>query len=139
MLQYHLGKEEKEKRLSRTLLNAPSGNAAKGNAAKAQDKPSQPKTDDETEKLLKANPGKVESRLMRKLEKLAKSLELSEERSDSVKEKLKSPQAASDYQELMRLQKELESEEEEQEKLLIRIMETEEELENVREIIGKKV
>lgn len=91
----------------------------------------------EYDKLLAVNPGKVESRLIRKLEKLEISLAESENTSDDLKEKIGSPESAVDYQKLMELQDLLGEQETLQEQILEEIMETEEELEEVRKMIKK--
>jgi len=83
------------------------------------------------EDLLTVNPGKLRSRLERKLEKLETGLSESEERSDKLKKDLELPETAADYQKLMDLQEKLNEEERIQEELLEQIMETEEELNSV--------
>lgn len=111
------------------------GNAsASANAVKA---PAEKKNDSK-EALLVSNPGKVESRLQRKLAKLEEELAASEEVMAGYQEEMAAPDAAADYNRLIRLQEQIGIEEEKQEGLLEQIMETEEELESVRKLINSK-
>ncbi|MDO4463538.1 MAG: ABC-F family ATP-binding cassette domain-containing protein [Bacillota bacterium] len=79
------------------------------------------------------NPGKMKSRLVKQLEKYEKQLADSEENTASLKMQLLDPALASDYQKLMELQKQIEEEEHKQETLLERMLETETDLEELRE------
>ncbi len=83
---------------------------------------------DEKNLLMKRNPGKLESRIKKKLEKAENELYASEERLTELKESLADPSGSSDYQKLMEIQQEIESEEEKQEALLTQMMQLEEEL-----------
>ena len=83
---------------------------------------------DEKNLLIKRNPGKLESRIKKKLEKAENELYASEERLTELKEALADPSRSSDYQKLMEIQQEIESEEEKQEALLTQMMQLEEEL-----------
>ena len=74
------------------------------------------------------NPGKIKSRLTRQLEKYENMLSESEERAAELKMKLMDPALASDYEKLMELQEQLDAEEQQQESLLERMLETETEL-----------
>ncbi len=77
------------------------------------------------------NPGKIKSRLVKQLEKYEKQLAESEEKSATLQLQLTDPALASDYQQLMELQNQLQEEEHRQETLLERMLETETELEEL--------
>ena len=74
------------------------------------------------------NPGKIKDRLTRQLAKYEKMLAESEEKAAELKMKLMDPALASDYEKLMELQEQLDAEEQQQESLLERMLETENEL-----------
>lgn len=74
------------------------------------------------------SPIKVKSRLKKQLEKYETQLEESEERASELKMQLLNPELATDYEKLMDLQKLLDEEDQKQESLLERMMETETEL-----------
>ena len=86
------------------------------------------KSDLATEKVRINNPGKIRSRLERKIEKLQQLLADSETRSDSLKQQIASPQLAADYEKLMELQAQLDAAEAEQEDLLMQILQAEDEM-----------
>ena len=85
----------------------------------------------EDKDLLK-NPGKVRSRLERKIEKLNQLMLDSEEHAAMLKQQLQDPDLATDYEKLMNLQEEINRLESEQEEYLTEIMEAEEELEMLK-------
>ena len=84
-----------------------------------------------SDKAVYNNPGKIRSRLERKIEKLQNSLAASEQQAKELKEKLADPSLATDYEQLMEIQSQLEQEEAGQEELLMQILEAEEELEQL--------
>ena len=71
------------------------------------------------------SPGKIRSRLTRQLEKYERLLSESEERMAELKLQMMDPALASDYEKLMELQNGLDAEEQTQESLLERMLETE--------------
>lgn len=90
---------------------------------------------DEREQLLSSNPGKLESRLKKKLAKLEEDLSRSDENLIKYKDEMNDPGKAADYSALISLQEKINAEEENQESLLEQIMQAEEELEEVRKVI----
>ena len=99
--------------------------AAAGHAASAGD--TAPSMNYRDQAALK-NPGKLRSRLQSRLEKLHAQLEESEQAANLLKESMSDPSLASDYEKLLALQSDLEKEEGLQEDLLMQILESEEEL-----------
>ena len=91
-----------------------------------------PVSQDVSDKKTYYNPGKIKSRLIKQLEKYEKQLQESEERTASLKIEMMAPELATDYHKLMELQSQLEKEETWQESLLEQIMETETELEELK-------
>ena len=91
-----------------------------------------PVSQDVSDKKAYYNPGKIKSRLIKQLEKYEKQLQESEERAASLKIEMMNPELATDYHKLMDLQSQLEKEETWQESLLEQIMETETELEELK-------
>ncbi len=79
------------------------------------------------------NPGKMKSRLTRQLEKYEEQLAVSEQKADELKLQLMDPALGSDYEKLMELQTQLDTEEHNQETLLERMMETESALQELEE------
>ncbi len=79
------------------------------------------------------NPGKVKSRLVKQLEKYERQLAESEERAAELKLQLMDPALATDYAKLMELQEQLDAEEHQQESLLERMLETETELQEIKD------
>lgn len=71
------------------------------------------------------SPGKIKSRLTRQLEKYERLLDESEQRAAELKLQMADPALASDYEKLMELQALLDTEEQNQESLLERMVETE--------------
>lgn len=91
-----------------------------------------PVLQDVSDKKTYYNPGKIKSRLIKQLEKYEKQLQESEEKAASLKIEMMAPELATDYHKLMELQSQLEKEEIWQESLLEQIMETETELEELK-------
>ncbi|MBQ7924713.1 MAG: ABC-F family ATP-binding cassette domain-containing protein [Lachnospiraceae bacterium] len=91
----------------------------------------EPTLQDVFDKKTYYNPGKIKSRLIKQLEKYENQLAESEERAASLQLQLMDPSLASDYQQLMELQNQLQEEEHRQETLLERMLETETELEEL--------
>ncbi|MCM1560178.1 MAG: ABC-F family ATP-binding cassette domain-containing protein [Butyrivibrio sp.] len=79
------------------------------------------------------NPGKVRSRLQNQLAKYERLLAESEEKLSELQLQILDPALASDYSKLMELQSAVEEEEKNQESLLERMVETETELEEMKE------
>ena len=79
------------------------------------------------------NPGKIRSRLQNQLEKYERLLSESENKMSELQMMLMNPELASDYPKLMEIQNEIDAEEKNQESLLERMLETETELEEMRE------
>uniref|UniRef100_UPI0026222A21 ABC-F family ATP-binding cassette domain-containing protein n=1 Tax=uncultured Acetatifactor sp. TaxID=1671927 RepID=UPI0026222A21 len=77
------------------------------------------------------SPGKIKSRLTRQREKYETQLAESEQRTAELKLQMMDPALASDYEKLMELQTLLDAEEENQESLLERLLETETALEEM--------
>ena len=100
-------------------------------AAQAQEKDVRkdtPTLSDVFDKKTYYNPGKIRSRLVKALEKYETQLAESEQKAAELKLQLMDPSLGTDYQKLMDLQKQLDAEEHNQETLLERMMEAEEEL-----------
>ncbi len=143
--QYNYGYEEylQEKAKSESVKNSLGGNAAPaGNSAGtggtvagglkrgAEDVPT---LQDVFDKKTYYNPGKVKSRLVKQLEKYERQLAESEERAAELKLQLMDPTLATDYAKLMELQEQLDAEEHQQESLLERMLETETELQEIKD------
>ncbi len=130
--------EEKQKRENLLRTDAEKRNAASSGSYKNgggnERKSSEPTLQDVFNKKEYYNPGKMKSRLLKQLEKYYKQLTESEEKVNELKLRLMDPALASDYQKLMELQTELETEEHQQESLLERILESETELEELQEV-----
>lgn len=90
--------------------------------------PKEPTIEDVFDKKSYYNPGKIKSRLSKQLEKYEAMLAESEKKATELKLQLMDPALACDYQRLMELQEQLEAQEHQQESLLERMLETEEEL-----------
>jgi ATP-binding cassette subfamily F protein 3 len=91
-----------------------------------------PVSQDVSDKKTYYNPGKIKSRLIKQLEKYEKQLQESEEKAASIKIEMMASELATDYHKLMEFQSQLEKEETWQESLLEQIMETEIELEELK-------
>lgn len=104
---------------------APPSGERKENAANMRNTPT---LKDVFDKQSYYNPGKMKSRLLKQLEKYEAMLAESEEKTAALQMQLLDPALASDYAKLMEVQEKLEAEEQKQESLLERLLETETEL-----------
>ena len=101
-----------------------------GNAGGAVRKPADvPTLDDVFDKKKYYNPGKILSRLKRQLEKYEEQLAESESRMSELQLEMMDPELSANYEQLMELQTKIDEENQAQESLLERMMETELELE----------
>ncbi|MDE6674912.1 MAG: ABC-F family ATP-binding cassette domain-containing protein [Acetatifactor sp.] len=150
--QYKMGYEEylerKQKEAdglvgSRVMGTAPENGSA-GNASPAsrsrdqaslteRDQASAPTLTDVFDKKTYYNPGKIRSRLKSQLEKYERQLSESEGRLAELQLQLMDPALGSDYSKLMEIQNAIDAEEQNQESLLERMLETETELEEMGE------
>ncbi|MEE1038869.1 MAG: ABC-F family ATP-binding cassette domain-containing protein [Eubacterium sp.] len=80
------------------------------------------------------NPGKIKDRLKRQLEKYGRQLEESEEKLAGLQLQYVDPEVSLDYTKLMEIQQQIEEEEQKQESLLERMLETETELEELEQL-----
>ena len=103
------------------------GNAG-GTVRKSADVPT---LDDVFDKKKYYNPGKILSRLKRQLEKYEEQLAESESRMSELQLEMMDPELSADYERLMELQTKIDEENQAQESLLERMMETELELEEM--------
>lgn len=122
--QYFCGYEEYLQEKSRVTAS-PQNSQPKRNSVQ------NPTIEDVFDKKTYYNPGKIRSRLTRQLEKYEAMLEESEKKAAELQLQLMDPALASDYQRLMELQGQLEAEEHQQESLLTRMLETENQLEEL--------
>ena len=103
-----------------------------GNAGGAVRKPADvPTLDDVFDKKKYYNPGKILSRLKRQLEKYEEQLAESESRMSELQLEMMDPELSANYERLMELQTKIDEENQAQESLLERMMETELELEEM--------
>ena len=103
-----------------------------GNAGGAVRKPADvPTLDDVFDKKKYYNPGKILSRLKRQLEKYEEQLAESESRMSELQLEMMDPELSANYEQLMELQTKIDEENQVQESLLERMMETELELEEM--------
>ena len=103
-----------------------------GNAGGAVRKPADvPTLDDVFDKKKYYNPGKILSRLKRQLEKYEEQLAESESRMSELQLEMMDPELSANYEQLMELQTKIDEENQAQESLLERMMETELELEEM--------
>lgn len=109
-------------------MTSGSGMAEKGASGGAV-----PTLSDVFDKKTYYNPGKVRSRLQNQLSKYERLLAESEEKLADLQMQLMDPALASDYPKLMEIQGAIEEEEKNQESLLERMVETETELEEMKE------
>lgn len=109
--------------MTAALSNPPSPAPAQKSTAK-----NAPTLDDVFDKKAYYNPGKIRSRLEKQLEKYERQLEESEQKSAELQLQLVDPALSTDFEKLMEIQKQLDTEEAQQESLLERILETETEL-----------
>lgn len=126
---------EKEKRQALTRgADASSGGArqqGKGAGDKAVSAKNGPTISDVFDKKTYYSPGKIKSRLTRQKDKYEGQLAESEQRVAELKLQMLDPALASDYEKLMELQVQLDAEEQNQESLLERLVETETALEEL--------
>ena len=90
-----------------------------------------PTLDDVFDKKKYYNPGKILSRLKRQLEKYEEQLAESESRMSELQLEMMDPELSANYERLMELQTKIDEENQAQESLLERMMETELELEEM--------
>ena len=90
-----------------------------------------PTLDDVFDKKKYYNPGKILSRLKRQLEKYEEQLAESESRMSELQLEMMDPELSANYEQLMELQTKIDEENQAQESLLERMMETELELEEM--------
>ena len=103
-----------------------------GNAGGDVRKPADvPTLDDVFDKKKYYNPGKILSRLKRQLEKYEEQLAESESRMSELQLEMMDPELSANYEQLMELQTKIDEENQVQESLLERMMETELELEEM--------
>lgn len=105
-----------------------SGMAGKGASGEVP-----PTLSDVFDKKTYYNPGKIRSRLQNQLAKYERLLAESEEKLSELQLQIMDPALASDYPKLMEIQGAIEAEEKNQESLLERMVETETELEEMKE------
>lgn len=129
---YDCGYEEYLERLEKEALKAQGAvpTAEKQPAGKASSA-KVPTLEDVFEKKTYYNPGKVLSRLKQQLAKYEKQLEESETRLAELQMQIMDPSLASDYTKLMELEEQRQKEEQNQESLLERMLETETQLEEM--------
>ena len=111
-----------------TGSGADSAGAANGKGRTLQ---SAPTIADVFDKKTYYSPGKIKSRLTRQREKYEAQIAESEQRAAELKLRMMDPALASDYEKLMELQTELDAQEQNQESLLERLLETETALEEL--------
>lgn len=107
-------------------MGSTSGTEGRGRARQGA-----PTLSDVFDKKIYYSPGKIKSRLTRQREKYETQLAESEQRAAELKLRMMDPALASDYEKLMELQTRLDAEEENQESLLERLLETETALEEM--------
>ena len=104
-----------------------------GMAGKGASGEEPPTLSDVFDKKTYYNPGKIRSRLQNQLAKYERLLAESEEKLSELQLQIMDPALASDYPKLMEIQGAIEAEEKNQESLLERMVETETELEEMKE------
>ena len=135
--QYNMNYEEYLNEKQREEAGLVGGINGKGNAAGVQAaKNDSPTLADVFDKKTYYNPGKIRSRLQNQLEKYERQLAESEKKQAELQMQLMDPALASDYPRLMEIQDGIDAEEKNQESLLERMLETETELEEMREELG---
>ena len=127
---YDCGYEEYLERLQKEELKQQQLNQAKEEAERNEKKSDKaPTLKDVFDKKTYYNPGKILSRLKQQMAKYEKQLEESEQRLADLQMQIMDPALASDYTKLMELEEQKQKEEQNQESLLERMLETETELE----------
>lgn len=131
---YDCGYEEYLERLQKEELKQQQLNQAKEEAERNEKKSDKaPTLKDVFDKKTYYNPGKILSRLKQQMAKYEKQLEESEQRLADLQMQIMNPALASDYTKLMGLEEQKQKEEQNQESLLERMLETETELEEMQE------
>lgn len=131
---YDCGYEEYLERLQKEELKQQQMNQAKEEAERNEKKSDKtPTLNDVFDKKTYYNPGKILSRLKQQMAKYEKQLEESEQRLADLQMQIMNPALASDYTKLMELEEQRQKEEQNQESLLERMLETETELEEMQE------
>ena len=131
---YDCGYEEYLERLQKEELKQQQLNLAKEEAERNEKKSDKaPTLNDVFDKKTYYNPGKILSRLKQQMAKYEKQLEESEQRLADLQMQIMDPALASDYTKLMELEEQKQKEEQNQESLLERMLETETELEEMQE------
>lgn len=131
---YDCGYEEYLERLQKEELKQQQLNQAKEEAERTEKKSDKtPTLNDVFDKKTYYNPGKILSRLKQQMAKYEKQLEESEQRLADLQMQIMDPALASDYTKLMELEEQKQKEEQNQESLLERMLETETELEEMQQ------
>lgn len=131
---YDCGYEEYLERLQKEELKQQQLNQAKEEAERNEKKSDKtPTLNDVFDKKTYYNPGKILSRLKQQMAKYEKQLEESEQRLADLQMQIMDPALASDYTKLMELEEQKQKEEQNQESLLERMLETETELEEMQQ------
>jgi ATP-binding cassette subfamily F protein 3 len=131
---YDCGYEEYLERLQKEELKQQQLNQAKEEAERNEKKSDKtPTLNDVFDKKTYYNPGKILSRLKQQMAKYEKQLEESEQRLADLQMQIMDPALASDYTKLMELEEQKQKEEQNQESLLERMLETENELEEMQQ------
>lgn len=131
---YDCGYEEYLERLQKEELKQQQLNQAKEEAERSEKKSEKtPTLNDVFDKKNYYNPGKILSRLKQQMAKYEKQLEESEQRLADLQMQIMDPALASDYTKLMELEEQKQKEEQNQESLLERMLETETELEEMQQ------
>lgn len=131
---YDCGYEEYLERLQKEELKQQQMNQAKEEAERNEKKSDKtPTLNDVFDKKTYYNPGKILSRLKQQMAKYEKQLEESEQRLADLQMQIMDPALASDYTKLMELEEQKQKEEQNQESLLERMLETETELEEMQQ------
>ena len=131
---YDCGYEEYLERLQKEELKQQQLNQAKEEAERNEKKSDKtPTLNDVFDKKTYYNPGKILSRLKQQMAKYEKQLEESEQRLADLQMQIMNPALASDYTKLMELEEQKQKEEQNQESLLERMLETENELEEMQQ------
>lgn len=108
------------------------GQTGKNTNAATETSPDTPTLKDVFDKKTYYNPGKIRSRLQNQLAKYERQLAESEQKLSELQLQILDPALASDYPKLMEIQNAIEAEEQNQESLLERMLETETELEEMQ-------
>ena len=131
---YDCDYEEYLERLQKEELKQQQLNQAKEEAERNEKKSDKtPTLNDVFDKKTYYNPGKILSRLKQQMAKYEKQLEESEQRLADLQMQIMDPALASDYTKLMELEEQKQKEEQNQESLLERMLETETELEEMQQ------